>query len=316
MDEETSKNKKRCSAVTKREKKGISMLGRQGALRGGLVAVAMGLLMALGLSATASAHSGEFAKFNYCPSTTSGVAKCLYSVTNGGTIVLGKKTTPIENPVTLQGGYSATNKEKKRISTFVGATNGVTLSKTPQSVPGGLAGLVNCKAIENFFERIACELVFENGVTGVNATLELAKPASEIEISEYNLLAEEGLALKLPVKVHLENPFLGSSCYVGSSSSPLIWNLTTGETSSSKPITGSAGFAELLHEAEIAQLTGNVLVDNTWSAPGASGCGEAFAFAVDPVINFELGLPASAGENSATLKNTIDIATVGSVNSH
>jgi hypothetical protein len=279
---------------------------------------ALGTLATLGVSTSALAHSGEFAKFNYCPSTKAEVKKCLYSVTNGGTIILGKKTTPIVNKVTLQGGYGKANSET-HIAPFYEATNGITLSKTPQPVPGGLAGLINCKEISNFLERIACELVFENGLTGVNATLELAKPASEIQISEYNLLTEEGLALKLPVRVHLENPFLGSSCYVGSSGSPLTWNLTTGETSPPagfKPLKGTSGLLELKEEDEIAQLTGNELVDNTWTAPGASGCGEAFSIIIDPILDLALGTPSKAGENSAILKNTIDVATAAAVNEH
>jgi hypothetical protein len=272
----------------------------------------------LGASASALAHSGDFAKFNDCPSTNVEVKKCLYSVTNGGLIVIGKKETPIINKVTLQGGFGKANSE--HISKFYEAVNGgETLSKTPQPVPGGLAGLVKCPEISNFIERIACELVFENGFTGVNATLELAKPASEIQISEFNLLIEEELALKLPVKIHLENPFLGSSCYIGSSSSPIIWNLTTGETSPPagvKPMKGTSGTLELKDETEVAQLTGNELVDNTWSAPGASGCGEPFSILIDPILNLALGVPSSPGVNSALLKNTIDTASAAAVNAH
>lgn len=281
-------------------------------LAGGLTVVAC-----LSFTVNALAHSGAFAKFNYCPSTNSEVKKCLYSVTNGGTIVLGSKTTPIENAVTLQGGYGKANSE--HIAKFYEATNGITLSKTPQPVPGGLAGLVNCKEISNFIERALCELTFENGVTGVNATLELAKPASEIQISEYNLLTEKNLALKLPVRVHLENPFLGSSCYVGSSSSPLTWNLTTGATSPPSPfksIHGTTGLLELKEEAEIAELIGNELVDNNWSAPGATGCSEPFSIIVDPILDLDLGLSNNAGENSAILKNTIDVASAAGVNEH
>ncbi len=281
-------------------------------LAGALTAFAM-----LGLSANALAHSGEFARFNYCPSTNTEVRKCLYSLTTGGKIILGKKTTPIVNPVTLQGGYGKPNSEN--ISKFYEATNGITLSKTPQPVPGGLAGLVNCKEISNFLERIACELVFENELTGVNATLELAKPASEIQISEFNLLVEEGLALKLPVKVHLENPFLGSSCYVGSNTSPIIWNLTTGETSPPSPFTpihGTSGLLELKEEAEIAELTNNELVENNWSAPGATGCSEPFSILLDPILNLALGTPSNKGENTAILKNNIFVASTTAVNTH
>ena len=281
------------------------------------LAVALALLAALLLAGSASAHTGEFAKFNYCPSTNPEAFKCLYSVTYGGKIVLGSKTTPITNPTILQGAYTETNREKKHISKFLGAVNGgETLTKVPQPVPGGLAGLINCKEIENFLARIACELVFENELTGVNATLELAKPASEIQISEFNLLGGEGVALKLPVKVHLENPFLGSSCYVGSSTTPLTWNLTTGETEATPPITGKPGFPEVYERGEITKVTENELVDNNWKAPGATGCAEPFSIIIDPILNLALGLPANPPTNSAKLENTIYIARPASVNSH
>jgi len=273
---------------------------------------------ALCLPATSWAHTGVFEQFNDCPSTESGVVKCIRSVTNSGTIVLGHKTTPIVNPVTLQGGSFEAD-EETNIAKFAGAVGGgETLSKTPQPVPGGLAGIVPPESAP-FLVKLAIAFFFENGLTGVNATLELAKPANEIQISNYNLLVEEGVALKLPVKVHLENPFLGSSCYVGSSSNPIIWNLTTGTTSPAKPnepIKGKAGFAELLEKSELIELTENELVDNTWAAPEATGCGGALSILVDPVIDLAVGLPAASGTNTSILKNTIDVASVGAVNSH
>lgn len=97
--------------------------------------------------------------------------------------------------------------------------------------------------------KMLVELAAENGLTGVNSTLELARPASEIRISENHLAEEEEVALKIPVKIHLENPLLGESCYVGSSSSPVIWELTTGVTNPPAPnkaIKGSSGNIQFL----------------------------------------------------------------------
>ena len=111
-----------------------------------------------------------------------------------GEVVLGSKKVPIVNPVTLQGGYGVIGEDE--FSKFYAATNGVTLSKAAQPVPGGLAGIVNCKEINDFFLRFSCEVTFENGLTGLNSTLELAKPASEIRISENNLAGEIGTALE------------------------------------------------------------------------------------------------------------------------
>lgn len=273
---------------------------------------------ALGFTSGASAHTGLFAKFNNCPSTNPSVTKCLVAVTNGGKVVLGKKTVPIVNPVTLQGGMS---KPSEGFSTFFAATNGVpTLSKAPQPVPGGLAGLVNCKEISNFILRTACEWTFENGLTGVNSTVELAQSPSEIRVSQTHLANEVGVSLKMPVKVHLENPFLGSECYVGSSTSPIIWNLTTGATEPPLPNTsihGKVGESEFQEEGAILHITGDEQVDNAWGAPGASGCGGFLVeLLLDPIINSTVGVPAAAGTNTAILQNTLDIATAFSVNEH
>lgn len=266
-------------------------------------------------AAVASAHEGEWAKFNYCPSTETGVVKCLYSLTTGGEVVLGNKKVPIVNPVTLQGGLS---KVSNGFRSMFAATNGQTLSKTPQPVPGGLLGIVPPEDSPWLVKRLSA-FFFENGLTGVNSTLELAKPASEIQISEPNIALESGVALKLPVKVHLENPFLGSNCYVGSSSAPLIWNLTTGATTPPagiESIHGYGGKAEFKEEEKLLQITGSKLVENNWSAPKASGCGGILSFLVNPIIDAQIGLPAAAGHNKAILETTNDLATVLSVNSH
>lgn len=275
---------------------------------------------ALGFVPAASAHTGAFSRFDFCPSTNPIVLKCSQAVTKGGKVVLGKKTVPIVNPVTIQGGVTQPNPMTGN-SSFVAATNGETLSKTPQPVPGGLAGLVNCKEISNKLLRITCEGIFENGLTGVNATLELAKPASEIQINEFSLAFEVGVALKMPVKVHLENPLLGSSCYVGSSSSPIIWNLTTGATAPPPPnssIHGFSGEVEPLEEGEIIVFNGTELVDNAWSAPHASGCGGFLVeLILDPIIDASVGVPSAAGNNAAILqKTTVSAAFAEAVNAH
>jgi hypothetical protein len=263
--------------------------------------------------------TGEFKKFEFCPYKTAGVDRCLYAETPGGEVVLGKKKVPIVNTAIIQGGYTEPAEEGSEagFSKFVAATNGVTLSKAPQPVPGGLAGLVNCKEISNFLLRISCEVTFENGLTGVNSTLELAKSASDIRISEIHLAEGQGVVLKMPVKVHLENPFLGSSCFIGSSSSPLNWELrpdTTSPPPPNKPITGNPGEVEFLEGARILKLKGVELVDNAWSAPGANGCGGIFSFLIDPIINASVGVPAAAGVNTARLKNTIYETTAFAVN--
>jgi hypothetical protein len=288
-------------------------------VRGLTAAIAVVALGALAFVPGASAHTGEFARFNNCASTNPATFKCLYSETIGGKVVLGKKTVPIVNKVILQGGYGKENEAGN--ATFIGATNGApTLVPTPQPVPGGLTGLVNCKEISLGWLRASCEAIFENGLTGVNATLELARPANEIVVNQAALAGELGTALKLPVKVHLENPLLGSECYIGSSTSPIIWNLTSGETSppaGTAPIHGFGGEFEFPAEGEILELVKARLVENNWSAPGANGCGGWPAeYILDPIIEASVGVPSAKGKNVAILENNIFIATPKSVNEH
>jgi hypothetical protein len=217
--------------------------------------------------------------------------------------VLGSKKTPIEKPVVIQGGVG---KAVEGYAPFFAASNGITLSKAPQNVPGGLLGIVP-DASSPFLVKALIKFFLENSLTGVNSTLELAKPATDIVVNETNLAGEIGVALKMPVKVHLENPFLGKNCYLGSSSSPITWNLTTGETAPPAPntkIKGTAGLLEFLEEGRILELKGAKLVDNAWSAPKAAGCGGILSFLVDPIINAQLGSTA-AGRNTAILNNTI-----------
>jgi len=275
-----------------------------------LLAVA---LAALGLAGVAQAKLvGNYTKFAQCPYASLETKKCIYSVTNSGEVVLGTKKVPIEKPVILQGGTLAQNEEG--FAKFAAASNGITLSKAPQNVPGGLLGIVP-EASQPALVKALIKFFFENSLTGVNSTLELAKPASEIIVSENNLAAEEGVALKMPVKVRLENPFLGKNCYIGSSTTPIIWNLTTGTTSPpepNKPIVGKAGFIEFLEEGRIAVSKEAVLVDNAWSAPKAAGCGGIISFLVDPIINAQLGT-LTAGHNTAILKNELNIASAAAV---
>jgi hypothetical protein len=265
-----------------------------------LLAVA---LAALGLAGTAQAKlTGNFTKFAQCPYKNEEVRKCIVSVTDSGEVVLGKKVVPITNPVTLQGGYG---KQVSGIAPFFAATNGITLSKSPQNVLG-----IVPDASSPFLVKLLIKFFLENSLTGVNSTLELAKPATDIRISENNLASKTGVALKMPVMVHLENPFLGKSCYVGSSSSPIIWELTTGTTAPPAPnkaITGAGGTIEFLEEGSMLVDKGAKLVDNAWSAPKATGCGGILSFLVTPIISAQLGT-TTAGNNTAILNNTVNIA--------
>jgi hypothetical protein len=272
-------------------------------------------LLTFAAAAPAVEHhpKGDFAPFANCPLSNPATDLCIFAQTESGEFVVGNKAVPITKTITLQGGAHETGPETQE---FIGAEDGKTLSKSPQNVPGGLAGLVNCNEIRNVLERISCELVFENGATGVTATTELAAPPSAIAISLQNLVEGEGRALSLPVKVKLDNPFLGASCFIGSNAHPIVLELTTGTTSPpppNKPIKGKKGHAEFKDEFNLVIVRENSLVDNSFAVPGAQGCGGLFSFLIDPIIDGKLGIPAAAGRNTAILNGTLQDANAPAV---
>lgn len=273
---------------------------------GMLVPLAM---LAFAAPAMAGKPTGEFANFTQCPLSNPEVAICVYSKSSGGEFVINSTKVPLTKAVTLQGGIARNSKGEER---FVSAANGETLSKTPQTVPGGLLKIVAPEFLPGFLQEWLNELV-NKGITGVTATTELVGSPS---LNFGSFLSGEGTALALPVRVHLENLFLGSGCYVGSASHPITVDLTTGTTNPpapNKPIKGSVGEAEFKDEFNLIVIKNNTLVNNSFEAPEAEGCGGIFSFLIDYAVDAELGLPSAAGHNTAILSGTQEIGSASSV---
>jgi len=280
-----------------------------------LAVAAMAPLAALGAASPALAEThhptGIFAPFADCPLANASVENCVFATTKSGEFKVGKKTVPIVNTITLQGGFSGIGSEIK----FVGAEDGNTLSKTAQPVPGGLLGIVAPSFLPGFLQELFNEFI-NKGVTGVTATAELAGPASSIGLDTESIFAESGIGLSLPLKVKLSNPFLGESCYVGSNAHPVVIEFTTGATSPplpNKSIKGKKGTFEEEGGFALIRLKENSLVNNSFAAPGVEGCGGIFSFLIDPAVNAELGTPAAAGNNTAVLSGTLETANANAV---
>ncbi len=295
-----------------------------------LIVSASALLACLGAAAPALATpKGIFAKFADCPFATfkalgisPEVAQCQFAETLSGEVAIGSTKVPINQTITLQGGAIPNFPSEIEYFLLPGA-DGATFSKTELNVPGGLAGIVNCEEITGSglfekLERATCKAIFENKTTGVTATTEsVANSTNPAILNEFNLNEEVGTALQLPVRVHLKNPLLGNSCYIGSEAHPIELKLTTGKTSPNPPnvsIKGKLGTAETLEEkGQLAlRIKNNSLVDNSFSAPVAEGCGEFFSFIIDPIVDSKLKLPSANGHNTAILNGTLNAATAGS----
>jgi hypothetical protein len=274
--------------------------------------VAMALLAPLAClgavsSSWASEHhpTGGYAPFADCPLIDPSLVGCFLAVEPSGEFVVGRKTVPIDRLLTIQGGFVEGTGE---FDALVGAEDGNTLSKTALSVPGGLTGILAPGYLPASLRGQFDESIGK-GVTGVTMTPEIAGPASAIELSFEHLLSGEGVAVRLPLKIKLSNPFLGGDCYIGSSANPIVVNFTAGATdppAPNKSISGVVGNSEFEEEFTLIAVTGNSLVDNTFAVPRATGCGGSLSAFVDSAVDAQLGLPSSAGHNTAIMDGTIE----------
>ena len=236
-----------------------------------------------------------FTQFRGCPRPEEKVMTfCVRSDVTGGHLQTGSKTVPIENPLALTGGTEAD------FTGFTANSEGG-LTKVKQKVPGGVIGLTGLTWLLEFFGSDALTLY---------ATTELAGIPSNFTFS----------SVTLPIKVHLTTPsnVLGSSCYLGSNSSPIVLNNITGTTEPpppNEPITGKEG--EFSEENEIVYFKNGVYVDNSFAAPGANGCVlKLFGFipiSLNSFVNSQAGLPSAAGTNEAIQDISIEIALQESV---
>jgi hypothetical protein len=215
---------------------------------------------------------GEFAA---CPDrlVKPEIATCIRVNVTGGHFQMGNKDTPIVDPIVLSGGVNGGG------SGFQG-----TMSGGKEKVPGGVIGLTGLVWLAEFLGVEALTLYAQTELAGTP-----------------ELLTEPAV---LPIKVHLINAVLGNKCYVGSTSSPIVLHLTTHTTSPpppNKPITGKDPEVIFEESTEIIRDLNGEFVDNSFSAPGASGCVlTLFGFipiSINGLVNTQSGLPAAAGTN-------------------
>jgi hypothetical protein len=281
-----------------------------------LLAMAAVSLAVLGFAAPALAtkSTGDFVNFGDCPVKVTGVNNCVFAQTSSGEFKIKTTAVPITKTITLQGSFI---QDETGAETFVNPPDGNTLSKTPQTVPGGLLKILAPEFFPEPLKKIFNEFI-NKGITGLTATTELV---GNVGIDTQKLLERSGSALTLPVRVHLENPFLGNNCFVGSKAQPVIVELTTGTTSPvlpNEPITGSIGEGEFKDEFQLLILKKNSLVNNTFSVPVAEGCGSQILFGlftgiIDGAVDLQLGLPSASGNNTAILNGTLEAASAAAV---
>ena len=272
--------------------------------------------------AVAGTPSGPYVMFQYCPYTDPSVASCVYSVTSSGTLSIGNTSLPITQPIVLQGGLADLGP-----GPLYDAVGAPTLIAPAANVPGGLLGIVNPAPdwpgpLWTLFWTIV------GTVNNVSATMELVGTTQTNFGNALNPPTDgsDPTAVRLAARVHLQNPFLGDTCYIGSAANPIVIQLQAGTTNPplpNKPISGSPGtlnfiFTDPVNYIGYLEEDGLSLVDNSFAVPGASGCGNValglpiitpvLETLVSAAVNLKVGLPSAAGKNTAILNGTTSIA--------
>lgn len=254
-----------------------------------LATVAVG---AAALAVGATPAAAVFPDFSGCDVTNPDINGCIHIHTTSGTQVIKSTTVPFGEAIDIRGTVTSPGGAGTDNTVFIPAagTNGFFGGRI--RVPGGLLG-IDLPGL---------------GVNDVYAIPELAGPGSSIRID----LTRNDLIM--PIKLRLQNTILASNCHIGTNSSPMRLNLTTGTTSPpapNRPISGRVGTVSF--PGSYIQFTDNVNVDNSYSVPGASGCGlfpPPFFGLIDIAVNVKMGLPSASGNNSITTHADIAIGGV------
>ncbi|MFI1886291.1 hypothetical protein [Streptomyces jumonjinensis] len=254
----------------------------------------------------AVALNGHWAPFDRCPVDDPAmlaadgqdtVATCVSSRSPSGSIELGN-TTAVTGANDLQFGVVQTT--ATGVFTVVPPKNGALIGESAE-IPGGLLGLM-CPGDIPVVTDI-CRLLTDNSLNRVTATVESAGAPTGFSLTAG--LTTGKPIVTLPVRIRLQNPFLGSQCYIGSSADPVVLrpSNTTAPAFAVQRFDGdgtpNADDGAMLRFA----LTGNSQGDSSFAVPRARGCG--LLGVLNGAIDLKTGLPSPSGNNSLTLNGAM-----------
>lgn len=277
-------------------------------LAGAVAALAFLCILASARSASAVTLNGDWAPFTRCPVNSSpmlaadGVkyaAACASADSPSGSSRIGN-TSLTTGQSNLQFGLIENNTTTPSTFSVVAPSAGA-LVAAPANVPGGLLGLM-CPSNVPLITQL-CEEAENNGLNAVTATVESAGAPSDFSITAQFAVGKP--IITLPIKIHLQNPLLGSDCYIGTNSDPIVLHPANLE----RPTFGPGGLFNPNGTPNPTNgvLQSNILIanegDSSFAAPGASGCGGILSPIVDLAVDLKDGLPSPSGNNSVVLNN-------------
>jgi len=218
---------------------------------------------------------------------------CVASSSPSGTIKIGN-LAPSTSQSDLQFGLISSSAGFTIIPPQQGA-----VQSAPVRQPGGLSGML-CPSTKPPLRALCKTLAHDRNLNKVIATLGSAGAPSD-----FNLAAglSKGIPIvTLPVKIHLQNPLLGTRCYIGTNANPIVLH----PENATNPVVQSESFDGNGTPDPTGVMfaifsNGGTQQDTSFSVPAATGCGAGGRF--DGPINLKGGLPSPARQNSLVLTN-------------
>jgi len=241
------------------------------------------------------------------------VAACVAGDVTSGTLTVGNIVTPIVRPVNVQFGFftppnaSFGGDNTGGIANYAGgilpppAGLSAMLSTKPDLIPESLTTALGCPGTNRVVKNL-CQQAENFGGRYLDV-YGLAQSAGQL--TNFGVLS-----WTQRIKIKLINPLLGNSCYIGSNNNPIVVNpqlsLATGGHLRIKNDPNPTAHPD----TSVLDLTKATASDNTFTAPGVTGCGPGGLanIAVDEAIDTSAGLPAASGTNSLTLTGSFGIA--------
>lgn len=254
-------------------------------------------------AAAAATLAGAWAPLSRCPVDDPAMlaadgatvaALCLSSTATSGTFTIGA-TALTTGATDLQVGVLNRGGTYTTVAPGSGAIVG-----DPVDIPGGLLGLM-CPSNIPFISDI-CRQMESNPLNRVTATIQSAGAPTD-----FNLAAGVGSGqpiITLPVKIKLDNPFLGGNCYIGSNSNPILLKPANLTRPTGRVVRFNAdGAANPTGEMGYLSTSGAAQGDSTFAVPRASGCG--LLGILSGAVDLKQGLPSPAGSNSLVLNDPV-----------
>jgi DNA-binding beta-propeller fold protein YncE len=231
------------------------------------------------------AGPGRWAPFNRCPvddpamlaaDGTSAITFCLGSNSTHGSIKIGNLPTQTTGNTNLQAGM-----------VFDGSTSQFAVI----SPPGGAL--------------VADPVQIPNTPVGtVTAVTQSAGTPSDFDL--FAGIQTGVPIITLPIKIQLQNPALGPSCFIGSDQDPIVLHPENTDLSNAISVGGfftfePNGTPNLAGLDRSLLITGEVQGDDTFAVPGANGCGPDGS--LNAAVNAIVGLPSPAGSNQLVLQD-------------